>query len=175
MQVDVGPFVYEVELVRGYVQYRGEPCLGLCDHLAKRIMIADVMDRSQRLHVFLHELFHAWQHHQPGRIDDEEAMADLVATSMTRLILDVTNQPGMLELFDRPRGRRGSPLDPPPEGEVATGPVGSGVDERGEAMPVRVRRVVVDGGAEGAKQPGWVIRIFEAEDGATGPRGAPCG
>lgn len=160
MDIDVGALTYRVELVRGYVQHRGEPCVGLCDHLQRRILIADVLDRSQRLHVFLHELMHAWWHVQPGRIDDEEAVADLVATAMTRLLLAVCDDPGALALFDQARGVRGAPLDPPDESDAPP-------------LRVRVRREVVDAPDDDATGS-WVVRIFEADASHPAP-GPPAG
>lgn len=154
MRVQVGPWEYRVRLVRGYVQYQGEPCFGLCDHLKREILIADVLDRSQRLHVFVHELVHAWWHYCPGDVKDEEAVADLMALAMSRVLIQVVADPTCFKLFDRARGDGVGPLDPPGEGE---GPGDSGTKDS-EAHP-RVERKVLPGDGDG--QPGWVLRIFQ--------------
>lgn len=155
MQVQVGPCDYQVQLVRGYVPYRGEPCLGLCDHMARKILIADVLDRPQRLHVFLHEMLHAWWRHEPGRVDDEQAVADLMATAMRRLLMDVWADPSMLALFDAARGEWPRPGDP-----------AGGKDAESADLRVRVRRLVVEPPAGEPRSPGWVVRIFDPHDAA---------
>jgi hypothetical protein len=153
MRVDVGPLSYEVHLVRGWVVYRGEPCYGLCDHLKRRILIADVLDASQRMHVFVHELIHAWWAVIPGTVDlnDEEAVADLAAMAVTRWLLAVERDSKLLEFFHAKRGAKKLSMEDAAELEETD-------EAQGEA--VRVRRVIVP--ADRDAGAGWVVRIFEA-------------
>lgn len=153
MQVQVGPWEYQVKLVRGYVQYQGEPCFGLCDHLKRQILIADVLDRGQRLHVLVHELVHAWWHYCPGNVADEEAVADLVALAMSRLLMQVVDQPDVLAWLASERGDSAAPLDLPPAQAASC----DGLPSDG-SVP-KVQRQVLPGDGDGSA--GWVLRIFQ--------------
>ncbi len=150
MELDVGPFTYTVRLVRDAIEHEGEACFGLCDHLNRTILISDALDPTQRLHVLLHELFHAWQRHCPARLDDEEAVADLVALSMTRLAVQLKANPHLLDELDAPAE--------PTEAACGTS-AGAPTDE---ALRVR-KRIVVPPDPEDPHDRGWVVRVFEPE------------
>lgn len=89
MRIFVGPFSYNVELVRGLIQHEGEPCLGLCDDIRQWIGVSDEPPPEQRISIFWHELAHAWQrwlkvHDLPL---DEEAFANLIGLAMPSIDL----------------------------------------------------------------------------------------
>jgi len=138
MQVSVGPLTYRVRLVRGYVFHDGEPCYGLCDHRRRLILISDVLDEVQRVQVFCHELLHAWWRHCPGRIDDEESVAELVGLAMTRFIMEVIEDPAKLAFFGRGAGLAEENLLP--RGVWSTGELTPGAEVSGTVTPEQRRR-----------------------------------
>lgn len=144
MELEVGPFTYRVRLVSGTIEHEGEPCFGLCDHLSRTILIADALDPDQRLHVLLHELFHAWQRHCPVALNEEESVADLVALSMTRLTLQLKADPHLFDALDLPAEH--SSTEPGLQDE--------------HALRVR-RRIMVPPDPNDPGDRGWVVRIYE--------------
>lgn len=125
MHVNVGPFRYQVLLVRGYIRHEGADCLGLCDNIAQRILISDVPGESQRLQVFFHELMHAWWYHFGVDAADEEAVVDLVGVAMTDFLLQAVQQ--FRASFSEPSvGTSGAPGAPGDAGVPGPGDPGGG-------------------------------------------------
>lgn len=87
MQIAIGPMTYDVCLVEDWIDHEGEPCLGLCDHVAQRILISKRSQPDRRVNVFFHELAHAWQRvFNVGDVTlDEERMADVIGLAMADL------------------------------------------------------------------------------------------
>ncbi|MHC4995922.1 MAG: hypothetical protein ACYTGQ_12810 [Planctomycetota bacterium] len=88
MQINVGPFTYEIRIHPGSIPHEGEECFGLCDNLAQVLYISDRLPPRQRLQVFFHELMHAWWYHFGLNVDDEESVVDLVGMAMTDFMIE---------------------------------------------------------------------------------------
>jgi hypothetical protein len=88
MQINVGPFVYQIVIHPGLIDHQGEACFGLCDNLGQAIYVSDQLPARQRLQVFFHELMHAWWYHFGLNIDDEESIVDLVGMAMTDFMIE---------------------------------------------------------------------------------------
>lgn len=87
MQINVGPFVYQIQIYRGPIPHEGQDCCGLCDNINQVIYISDQLPRTQRLQVFFHELMHAWWYHFGLDATNEESIVDLIGMAMTDFML----------------------------------------------------------------------------------------
>ncbi|MEM8782290.1 MAG: hypothetical protein AAGE65_05465 [Planctomycetota bacterium] len=89
MLLKVGPFVYRVVLVAGYIRHEGDDCLGLCDNETHELFVSDRCSVAQQIQVISHEYMEAWFYHF-GREDmDKEAWCDLFGLAMTQFTLDL--------------------------------------------------------------------------------------
>jgi len=86
MHVSVGPLVYSVHLVAGYVRHEGEDCLGLCDNEAQRLYVSDRTTAAQRVAVFCHEYMEAWLYHFGGEEKSKEGYCDVFGLAMTQFV-----------------------------------------------------------------------------------------
>jgi hypothetical protein len=85
MQLRVGPFIYRVRLVRGYIDHAGQSCLGLCDNERGQLLISDRAGPSQRLQILGHEYMEAWVYHFGGQNPGKEDYCDLLGLALTQL------------------------------------------------------------------------------------------
>ncbi|MEX2545642.1 MAG: hypothetical protein WD316_11005 [Phycisphaeraceae bacterium] len=92
MLLRVGPFLYRVHFVDGYIDHEGQPCLGLCDNDTHELFISTVPDLAQQLQVIGHEYLEAWIYHFGTGAGDKEAYCDLFGLAMAQLMLDLTHQ-----------------------------------------------------------------------------------
>ncbi|MFA9477612.1 hypothetical protein ACERK3_04815 [Phycisphaerales bacterium AB-hyl4] len=51
MILRVGPFLYRVRFVDGYIDHEGEPCLGLCDNDAHELLVSTTVNEAQQIQV----------------------------------------------------------------------------------------------------------------------------
>ncbi len=89
MLLKVGPFVYRVVLVAGYIEHDGEDCLGLCDNETHELFISDRCSTAQQVQVIAHEYMEAWIYHFGRDGMDKEAWCDLFGLAMTQFVLDL--------------------------------------------------------------------------------------
>jgi hypothetical protein len=172
MNLRVGPFVYRVELVPGYIPFEGDDCLGLCDNEHHLILVSDRCSDAQRVQVLCHEYMEAWLYHFGQNLRDKEAWCDLFGLAMAGFVLDLMRtlrtedawalftgdgeaESGAERAVDD-ADEAGVP-EPPPTAP----PPGRQPKRAGRAVTaVRVTDRLVAGPAEG--DPAWRVRIFEA-------------
>lgn len=109
MQMRVGPFVYRIETVQGYIEHEGNQCLGLCDYDRQILFVSDVGSEAQQVQVLCHEYIEAWLHHFGGNLKDlpeKEQLCDLFGLAMTQFALDFVQAarkaPGLTSPFAAP-------------------------------------------------------------------------
>ncbi|MEM1027367.1 MAG: hypothetical protein AAGJ38_04725 [Planctomycetota bacterium] len=89
MHLRVGPFVYRVEKVAGYVQHDGEDCLGLCDNDEHVLWLSERCSTAQQIQVLCHEYMEAWLYHFGQGVSDKEDWCDLFGLAMTQFVMDL--------------------------------------------------------------------------------------
>ncbi len=89
MLLRVGPFVYRVKVVSGYIQFEGDDCLGLCDNETHELLVSDRCSPAQQVQVICHEYMEAWTYHFGQGVMDKEAWCDLFGLAMTQFIMDL--------------------------------------------------------------------------------------
>ena len=95
MILRVGPYLYRIEQVRGYIEHAGKKCLGLCDHHRHVLLVSDVATEAQQVQVVCHEYIEAWLHHfgkELTRLPGKEALCDLFGMAMTQFALDFIHE-----------------------------------------------------------------------------------
>ena len=95
MILRVGPYLYRVQSVRGYVRHKGRKCLGLCDNDRHVLLVSDAASEAQRVQIVCHEYVEAWLHHFGGElktIPGKEALCDLFGIAMTQFAMDFIHQ-----------------------------------------------------------------------------------
>lgn len=92
MILRVGPFLYRVRFVDGYIDHEGERCLGLCDNDAHELLVSTVVSEAQQIQVISHEYMEAWLYHFGANVRDKEDYCDLFGMAMTQFVLDLTRQ-----------------------------------------------------------------------------------
>ncbi|MEX0653111.1 MAG: hypothetical protein WD534_14375 [Phycisphaeraceae bacterium] len=92
MILRVGPFLYRVRFVDGYIDHEGEKCLGLCDNDAHELLVSTVVSEAQQIQVISHEYMEAWLYHFGASVTDKEDYCDLFGMAMTQFVLDLTRQ-----------------------------------------------------------------------------------
>lgn len=92
MILRVGPFLYRVRFVDGYIEHEGEKCLGLCDNDAHELLVSTTTHEAQQIQVICHEYMEAWLYHFGANIRDKEDYCDLFGMAMTQFVLDLTRQ-----------------------------------------------------------------------------------
>lgn len=95
MIMRVGPYLYRVKHVEGYIWHEGQRCLGLCDNDRHELLVSDVPSQAQQVQVICHEYIEAWLHHFGGQLvehPDKETMCDLFGMAMTQFALDFMQQ-----------------------------------------------------------------------------------
>lgn len=176
MTLRVGPYLYRVRYVEGYIEHEGHACLGLCDNEAHVIHISNQMTEAEQIQTLCHEYMEAWIHHfgqglRPSEADhadaasgdlaaDErkEAWCDLFGLAMTQFLVDWMHQvrrfADQAEQSGTARpGSRAAGRDPLHERSA------SAPRRRTTALsPVRMRQSV---GAASDQRGLWRIRIFE--------------
>lgn len=89
MKIPVGPFLYEVRLVSGYVlDPDGRRCLGLTYPDRQLIEVSDVPPSAKRLATLWHEIAHAWKCELDITQADEldgESIANLIGLAMAAM------------------------------------------------------------------------------------------
>ena len=88
MRFCVGPYVYSVRQVRGYIVHEGENCLGLCDNEKHEMLISDQASPAQQIQVACHEYMEAWVFHFGANLKDKEDYCDLFGLAMTQFLMD---------------------------------------------------------------------------------------
>jgi hypothetical protein len=63
MTLRVGPYLYRVRYVEGYIDHEGQPCLGLCDNQAQVIYVSDQVSAAEQIQTLCHEYMEAWIYH----------------------------------------------------------------------------------------------------------------
>ncbi len=175
MTLRVGPYLYRVRYVEGYIEHEGHACLGLCDNEAHVIYISDQITEAEQIQTLCHEYMEAWIHHfgqSPGRSDADtrgaadndlaadahkEAWCDLFGLAMTQFIVDWMHQV-----------RRFAYQAEPPAARPGACSVARDIRRERSASaprrrpaplsPVRMRQSV---GAASDQRGSWRIRIFE--------------
>ena len=89
MLLRVGPFVYRVEKVAGYIRFDGEECLGLCDNEAQVLYVSRRCSTAQQIQVLCHEYMEAWIYNFGQGELDKEAWCDLFGLAMTQFVMDL--------------------------------------------------------------------------------------
>ncbi len=92
MMLRVGPYLYRVKHIAGYIQHEGERCLGLCDNDRHELLVSDVPSEAQQVQVICHEYAEAWLYHFGGKLTehaDKELMCDLFGMAMAQLAMDL--------------------------------------------------------------------------------------
>jgi hypothetical protein len=93
MNFRVGPFVYRVVRVAGYIEHGGELCLGLCDNERHELRISDQASEAQQVQIICHEYMEAWLFHfaphLAGDVQAKEQWCDLFGLAMTQFVLDL--------------------------------------------------------------------------------------
>ena len=95
MMLRVGPYLYRVEPVHGYINHQGKKCLGLCDNDRHVLLVSDVATEAQQVQVICHEYIEAWLHHfgrEFKRLPGKEALCDLFGLAMTQFALDFIHE-----------------------------------------------------------------------------------
>ncbi len=99
LEFSVGPFVYRANLHPGLIDLDGRACFGICDHQEQQILVADTMQPAMRMLTLFHELRHAWHHHFPFNICDEEGDADSFGIVGLSLVIDFIRQRRRIKAF----------------------------------------------------------------------------
>jgi hypothetical protein len=93
MHLKVGPFVYRVVFVEGFVEHEGAACLGLADHERHVITVSRAVSESQQVQVICHEYMEAWVYHFAADLADDapqkERWCDLFGSAMTQFVMDL--------------------------------------------------------------------------------------
>ncbi|HEX7010614.1 MAG TPA: hypothetical protein VF184_11565 [Phycisphaeraceae bacterium] len=121
MNLRVGPYLYRVRFVHGYIEHEGQPCLGLCDNDQHELLISDQISEAQQIQVIGHEYMEAWLYHFGQNLKDKEDYCDLFGIAMAQLVMDLVHQMRLdaSELLKPPTDAK-SP--PPPPAEAAPPP-----------------------------------------------------
>lgn len=178
MHLHVGPFVYQVKTVSGYITYQGQRCLGLCDNDRHELLISDQSSSAQQIQVICHEYMEAWLYHFAQSSLDKEAYCDLFGLAMTQFLIDLAQSldeaalPDHRSLFGHiaalARGVRQassySPAKPhravAPKRQSPGGKRGThGTDQRSAVTAFKVTDYV-EPARPGSARP-WHIRVFE--------------
>lgn len=88
MEFRVGPYLYTVRQVAGYIDHQGEPCLGLCDNEKHEMLISDQASAAQQIQVVCHEYMEAWVYHFGANLTDKEDYCDLFGLAMAQFVMD---------------------------------------------------------------------------------------
>lgn len=142
MRLRVGPFVYRLVVVEGFIEHEGESCLGLCDNEAHELRVSSECSEAQQVQVICHEYMEAWLYHFGSDAMDKEAYCDLFGLAMTQFVLDLTRSlrlagPAVLEALDAAEpGRPSDPAHtaPPAPPDPAPGPPAVAGKRRGPAV-----------------------------------------
>jgi hypothetical protein len=188
MNFRVGPYLYRVRSVEGYIEHEGESCLGLCDNERHELLISDQASETQQVQVLCHEYIEAWLYHFGQKLprlkeQDKEAYCDLFGLAMTQFVLDLMHTlrvegKGAREAEDPDevvaRGRAGDLMPASAGGPGQVGP-GEREDEQGHRAcddaagsqvvgegPVHVRMTEHVQPGEPGSRKAWRLRIFEA-------------
>jgi hypothetical protein len=89
MEFRVGPYLYAVRPVAGYIDHQGQRCLGLCDNERHELLISDQASPAQQIQVACHEYMEAWVYHFGANLTDKEDYCDLFGLAMTQFIMDL--------------------------------------------------------------------------------------
>ncbi len=95
MMMRVGPYLYRVKRVEGYIWHEGHRCLGLCDNDQHELLVSDVPSQAQQVQVICHEYIEAWLYHFGGALNEhvaKEAMCDLFGMAMAQFAMDYMHQ-----------------------------------------------------------------------------------
>jgi len=95
MIMRVGPYLYRVQSVHGYIHHKGRKCLGLSDNDRHVLLVSDAASEAQQVQIVCHEYVEAWLHHFGGELKDmpcKEAVCDLMGMAMTQFALDFIRQ-----------------------------------------------------------------------------------
>jgi len=162
MKLRVGPYLYHVRVVPGYIRHDGRDCLGLCDNEAHELLISDVPSAAQRVQVVCHEYLEAWIYHFGHDLIDhpaKEAICDLMGMAMTQFTLDFIHTIRQMDRCDIE-----SMLDDTAFENVDAKPL------EGDTMPVRMCEHVAHEASE--SDDVWRVRVFEAASSSTSHRRA---
>ena len=91
----VGPYLYCVKYVKGYLWHEGQRCLGLCDNDQHKLLVSDVPSQAQQVQVICHEYIEAWLYHFGGQLNEhaqKEMMCDLFGMAMAQFAMDYMQQ-----------------------------------------------------------------------------------
>lgn len=145
----VGPFVYRVEKVAGYVQHEGEDCLGLCDNDAHVLYVSQECSTAQQIQVLCHEYMEAWLYHFGQGVEavgDKEQWCDLFGLAMTQFVTDLMHTlrvegPALFDSSPSPPPPPEAPTESPPSPEVgpSTTPAVDGPSHTDPKRPKRAR------------------------------------
>lgn len=97
MNLRVGPYIYRVHQVPGYLEHDGRQCLGLCDNERHEIFVSDVPNESQQVQIVCHEYMEAWMYHFGHDMIEhpaKEAMCDLFGMAMAQFAFDFMHAAG---------------------------------------------------------------------------------
>lgn len=125
MNLRIGPYVYRVHQVTGYLMHEGRQCLGLCDNDRHEIFVSDVPSESQQVQVVCHEYMEAWLYHfGQDLVDDpaKEAWCDLFGMAMAQFAFDFIRSAAAEPKVKMPLKSDTEPkrTDDPPSMHVAT-------------------------------------------------------
>jgi hypothetical protein len=164
MKLRVGPYLYHVRVVPGYIRHEGRDCLGLCDNETHELLISDVPGPAQRVQVVCHEYLEAWLYHFGHDMIEhpaKEAICDLMGMAMTQFTLDFIHTIRQMD-----RGEIESMLD---DAAFEHAQAQSHVPQ---SMPsLRMREHVTDSG-HAPDDGAWRVRVFEAASFSPSPRPA---
>ncbi|MEM9916193.1 MAG: hypothetical protein AAF911_14660 [Planctomycetota bacterium] len=163
MLLRVGPFVYRVEKVAGYVQHEGEDCLGLCDNDEHVLWLSERCSTAQQIQVLCHEYMEAWLYHFGQGVSDKEDWCDLFGLAMTQFVMDlmqtlrlegpaILGGPSSDTNVNNGAGNPDRDVAPKPSGAGEAGEVSGRQPKRARRSRVPIRtlegRFVPDGSAE---------------------------
>jgi hypothetical protein len=171
MEFRVGPYLYAVRPVAGYIDHQGQRCLGLCDNERHELLISDQASPAQQIQVACHEYMEAWVYHFGANLTDKEDYCDLFGLAMTQFIMDLIRdlrpmlKPEAAQALDLLHGAPPAPGMTPgiasgiaPE-NVASVRAGMGHLPRPDPGSYRVTRIY-EPAPNGSAEP-WLMRVVK--------------
>lgn len=160
MEFRVGPYVYTVRQVAGYIDHEGESCLGLCDNHRHELLISDQASPAQQLQVLCHEFMEAWVYHFGANLSDKEDYCDLFGLAMTQFVLDLVAD--MQPMFKPDAAAAVKLLLPALEAKVSRSSQRVEAADEDESLAPRPYRVtrIYEPAPPGSSKP-WLMRLVD--------------
>ena len=161
MRFRVGPYIYKVELVHGYIEHEGERCLGLCDNETHVLQVSDVAAEAQQIQIICHEYMEAWIYHfgeHLANLPAKEAFCDLFGMAMAQCMMDFVAQ--FRGNLSKHPARNESPKDSRPQ--ESDHQYCNEQDKNPEMPSISVERFYEP--VEGRSDRRWAVQIFQLDD-----------